>query len=285
MKDEPAVRQSSLALMGDMIKSSPEFVAPAIPTLLPLVVENLSQREHRKVCSNAAWAFGELITTMGDMVVSQQVEPALTRLVTILNSEDVHPNVMVNVTITLGKLGRISTDRVAPTFHTFAETMCLAVAEISDTYEKNLAFEGLCMIAQRNPQPLMESAHQFVVAVVSWAELEPNEPPQQLKDMLQAILTVHERYPALACPVIPTITTANTITTTFRLRLTPTTLSPRPATVTFLGVSPADDRFRHHSHRLLQPALRTAPLRLPRPKLHHSVRSSSDDAKGGRISI
>lgn len=196
MKDEPAVRQSALALMGDMTTSSPEFVAPAIPTLLPLVVENMSYCEHRKVCSNATWAFGELITTMGDEVVSQQVEPALKTLVKILNTEDIHPNVMVNVTITLGKLGRISTDRVAPTFHAFAETMCLAVAEISDTHEKNLAFEGLCMIAQRNPQPLMESAHQFVVAVVSWADLEPNEPPQQLKDMLQAILTVRDTRPS-----------------------------------------------------------------------------------------
>jgi len=189
LSDDPSVRQSALALMGDMSSNSPEFIAPAIPDLLPLVVNNLAQWEHRKVCSNAAWAFGELITSMGDEVVSQQVEPALTRLVTILNSEDVHPNVMVNVTITMGKLGRISTDRVAPTFHTFAESMCLAVAEISDTYEKDLAFQGLCMIAQRNPAPLSECAHQFVIAVVSWADLDPSVPESPLKDMLQAILT------------------------------------------------------------------------------------------------
>ena len=35
------------------------------------------------MCSNAAWAFGELLTAMGDAVIAAQVEPALTRFVSV----------------------------------------------------------------------------------------------------------------------------------------------------------------------------------------------------------
>jgi len=102
--DEDDVRQSVLGLLGDLAKHAPlaladasamgagprdpaavaASAAAAAGALLPLAYESLTLHRGRKVCSNAAWAVGELTVAFGDGVVGPHAHAIAARLATVL---------------------------------------------------------------------------------------------------------------------------------------------------------------------------------------------------------
>lgn len=61
-----------------------------------------------------------------------------------------------NSAVTIGRIGLVCPQLVAPHLEMFVKHWCLALAEIKDNDEKDSAFRGICMIIQANPNGVMQ---------------------------------------------------------------------------------------------------------------------------------
>ncbi|GJN25931.1 hypothetical protein PR202_gb13817 [Eleusine coracana subsp. coracana] len=157
--DEAAdVRQSALALLGDLSRS-PQSVKDAV-----------------SVANNACWAIGELAIKIGKEI-SPVVITVVSCLVPILKSpEGLNKSLLENSAITLGRLGRLSwvccPDIVAPHMDHFMQAWCNALCMIRDDFEKEDAFHGLCAMVAANPNGAVGSLAYICQACASWNEIK-----------------------------------------------------------------------------------------------------------------
>jgi transportin-1 len=119
IKDEdPDVRQSAFALLGDLAKTCIGHLAPHLDKFLPLAARNLNP-QFVSVCNNASWSIGEIAVKIGpEMKV--HVPPLMSFLIPILNRETLITSLLENTAITIGRLGLVCPDAVAPLLDQFA---------------------------------------------------------------------------------------------------------------------------------------------------------------------
>lgn len=96
------------------------------------------------------------------------VNPLISRLVPLLLSSKAARSLAENAAVTIGRLGLVSPQLVAPHLEVFIQYWCVnfytkrlaqshfaircnALAEIKDNDEKDSAFRGICMVIQANP--------------------------------------------------------------------------------------------------------------------------------------
>uniref|UniRef100_A0A4W3HNA5 Transportin 2 n=1 Tax=Callorhinchus milii TaxID=7868 RepID=A0A4W3HNA5_CALMI len=153
----PEVRQSSFALLGDLTKACFQHVKPCIAEFMPILGTNLNP-EFISVCNNATWAIGEICIPVAQWL------------------EHTPP-------ITIGRLGYVCPQEVAPMLQQFIRPWCTSLRNIRDNEEKDSAFRGICMMIGVNPGGVVQDFIFFCDAVASWVN-----PKDDLRDMFCKIL-------------------------------------------------------------------------------------------------
>eukprot|EP01112_Ceratiomyxa_fruticulosa_P017712 TRINITY_DN5573_c0_g3_i1.p1 TRINITY_DN5573_c0_g3~~TRINITY_DN5573_c0_g3_i1.p1 ORF type:complete len:897 (-),score=174.50 TRINITY_DN5573_c0_g3_i1:289-2979(-) len=168
MKDRAAdVRQSSFALVGDLVKNiSTPFLTPYLVQYIPLLSQNLTP-EFVSVCNNASWAIGEIAMRLNDEM-KPFVQPIIERLIQIMNRLSLHRNLLENTAITLGRLGLVAPEIVAPYLEEFVQSWCLSLRNIRDDIEKDSAFKGMVRMIMFNPKGVLTHLVYICDAIASW---------------------------------------------------------------------------------------------------------------------
>ncbi|XP_076853365.1 transportin-2 isoform X3 [Brachyhypopomus gauderio] len=190
----PEVRQSSFALLGDLTKACFLHVKPCIAEFMPILGLNLNP-EFISVCNNATWAIGEISIQMGSGDEKQaggdctgaEMEPyvglVLNNLVEIINRPNTPKTLLENTAITIGRLGYVCPQEVAPMLPQFIRPWCQSLRNIRDNEEKDSAFRGICLMIGVNPGGVVQDFIFFCDAVASWVN-----PKDDLRDMFYKIL-------------------------------------------------------------------------------------------------
>ncbi|CAK8675659.1 unnamed protein product [Clavelina lepadiformis] len=182
MQDQMAeVRQSSFALLGDLTKACFQHVKPCIGEFMPVLARNLNP-ELISVCNNATWAIGEISIQLGSEMqpfISLMILP----LVRIINQPTTPKTLLENTAITIGRLGYVCPNDVAPMLPQFTRPWCTSLRNIRDNEEKDSAFRGICAMISVNPGGVIQDFIFFCDAVASWMHPKPD-----LKEMFYKIL-------------------------------------------------------------------------------------------------
>ncbi|XP_026462930.1 transportin-1-like [Ctenocephalides felis] len=177
----PEVRQSSFALLGDLTKACFQHVLPCISEFLPILGQNLNP-EHISVCNNATWAIGEISVKLGSDT-KNYIPLVLNQLIDIINRPNTPKTLLENTAITIGRLGYVCPQDVAPMLQQFVRQWCTSLRNIRDNEEKDSAFRGMCQMITVNPAGVVPDFIFFCDAVASWLH-----PKDDLKDMFTKIL-------------------------------------------------------------------------------------------------
>ena len=111
------MRQSSFALLGDLTKACFQHVKPCIPDIMPILSQNLNP-DYISVCNNSIWSIGEIaIQLRGEM--KPYVHLVLDQLIAIINSQNTPKTLLENTAITIGRLGHVCPEQVAPSLQQF----------------------------------------------------------------------------------------------------------------------------------------------------------------------
>ncbi|NXE39175.1 TNPO1 protein, partial [Ptilorrhoa leucosticta] len=188
MQDKmPEVRQSSFALLGDLTKACFQHVKPCIADFMPILGTNLNP-EFISVCNNATWAIGEISIQMG-IEMQPYIPMVLHQLVEIINRPNTPKTLLENTgtqkmnSITIGRLGYVCPQEVAPMLQQFIRPWCTSLRNIRDNEEKDSAFRGICTMISVNPSGVVQDFIFFCDAVASWIS-----PKDDLRDMFCKIL-------------------------------------------------------------------------------------------------
>ncbi|XP_033738746.1 transportin-1-like isoform X1 [Pecten maximus] len=178
----PEVRQSSFALLGDLTKACFQHVKPCIGDFMPILGSNLNP-EFISVCNNATWAIGEISIKMIATEMQPYVTLVLAPLIDIINRPNTPKTLLENTAITIGRLGLVCPQEVAPSLQQFIRQWCTSLRNIRDNEEKDSAFRGVCHMINVNPGGVVQDFIFFCDAVASWSQ-----PKADLKDMFYKIL-------------------------------------------------------------------------------------------------
>ncbi|KAI3834266.1 hypothetical protein MKX03_030073 [Papaver bracteatum] len=172
------VRQSALALLGDLARVCPTHLHPSLSEFLTVAAKQLSTPELKEtvsVANNACWAIGELAVK-----VRQEVSPVVMTVISCLvpilqNAQALHKSLVENSAITLGRLSWVCPDLVSPHMEHFMQSWCTALSKIRDDVEKEDAFRGLCAMVRANPSGALSSLVYMCIAIASWHEIRSEE--------------------------------------------------------------------------------------------------------------
>ncbi|KAI3617681.1 hypothetical protein CBS9595_003590 [Malassezia furfur] len=185
---EAPVRQSAYALLGDLAISAFAQLRPFLPSYMPLLLAQIDpeqKHETLSVCNNATWAAGEIALQYGrdDPELHQWIPELLTKLIAILRHPKSVKSLSENAAVTIGRLGLVAPQAVAPHLAVFLEPWCRALWDIKDNDEKDSAFLGLCEMIKTNPNGATQGFAFFCNAVVRW-----QKPSAQLNERFAEIL-------------------------------------------------------------------------------------------------
>ncbi|XP_024516729.1 transportin-1 isoform X2 [Selaginella moellendorffii] len=182
--EAPEVRQSALALLGDLAKACAGHLQPRMGDFLSLAARQLQDVEHVSVSNNACWAIGEIAIKVGKEI-APIVMGVISCLVPILSSvENVNKSMLENSAITLGRLGWVCPELVAPHIDHFMKIWCQSLAMVRDDIEKEDAFRGLCAMVRLNPGGAAKYFGSICEAIGSWHEIRSAELRSEITQVL-----------------------------------------------------------------------------------------------------
>ncbi|OVA15964.1 HEAT [Macleaya cordata] len=178
MDDALDVRQSALALLGDLARVCPVHLHPHLSEFLNVATQQLSTpalKETVAVANNACWAIGELAVK-----VRQEVSPVVMTVISCLvpilqHAEGLNKSLIENCAITLGRLAWVCPEIVSPHMEHFMQSWCTALSMIRDDIEKEEAFRGLCAMVRANPSGALSSLVYMCIAIASWHEIRSED--------------------------------------------------------------------------------------------------------------
>lgn len=193
---DPPVRQSAYALLGDLAISAFDLIRPNLSSIMPELINQIEPEpkpDTVSVCNNATWSAGEIALQYGNATEStnaapprreleEWVMPLIQRLIPVLLNPKSVKSLSENAAVTIGRLGLVVPDMVAVHLEVFLENWCQALWDIKDNDEKDSAFRGLCEMIQVNPNGAAKGFVYFCNAVVRWTT-----PSQGLNDMFTKV--------------------------------------------------------------------------------------------------
>ncbi|GJE91353.1 ARM repeat-containing protein [Phanerochaete sordida] len=190
------VRQSAYALVGDLAMNCFPILRPHMPSIMQELIVQLDPEpkvEFVSACNNAAWSVGEVALRYGrdEPEFQQWVHPLISRLIPILLHPKAPRSLHENAAVSIGRIGLMHPQMVAPLLPEFAQAWCQALYEIRDNEEKDSAFRGLCTLVQTNPAGIAKSLLWFCNAIVKW-----NNPSAELNAMFQQLLSGFKQHDA-----------------------------------------------------------------------------------------
>ncbi|KAJ2611047.1 hypothetical protein H4S08_003341 [Coemansia sp. RSA 1365] len=176
---EKEVRQSAFALLGDLAMFCFPLIQPQLDGIMQQLIPQIDRNGlHINVCNNAAWSAGEIALRAGNENMKSYVAPLLERLIPLLNAENIQQTLAENAAITIGRLGLVCPDLVAPSLEHFAQSWCYILACVKDNDEKSSAFQGMMTMISSNPQGISKAFLHFCRAALNW-----QTPDAQLMEM------------------------------------------------------------------------------------------------------
>lgn len=176
------VRTPAIALFGELVKLCYPFLSANINEFIPIVIKNLD-KSNDLACNNAAWVIGKLCMAMG--VAFQPYIHEILDCYSIIMENPIGTKAMhQTVAISVCTLGLVFPEVLAPVLNYVLIPCCIAMRNVSDCEEKEIAFRGLCMMIAYNPNPLTNDFIYFCDAVASFNEVKPD-----LRDTIRNILT------------------------------------------------------------------------------------------------
>ncbi|CAH0555348.1 unnamed protein product [Brassicogethes aeneus] len=182
------IRQTSIALYGELVMLCFPFLATNISDYIPLIVKNLD--EHCDgVCNNAAWVIGKLCGVMGSNI-KPYLTDILAAFIHILKSPAIHRTMHKTVAISLCTVFYVCPEVNVPDMDVVIKSCCMLIRNVRDSEEKDLAFRGLCEVVSRNSEFRKTTFIYFCDAVASW-----NNPKIDLSQIIQSVLkATKEQY-------------------------------------------------------------------------------------------
>lgn len=181
------VRQSAYALLGDLAISAFAQLQPYLASYMPELLAQIDAdhiQDNLSVCNNATWAAGEIALQYGDSTELHQWIPGLlAKLIAVLRHPKSVKSLSENAAVTIGRLGLVAPQMVAPHLDVFLEPWCLALWDIKDNDEKDSAFRGICEMIRVNPNGATNGFAYFCNAVVRW-----QKPSARLNELFAEIL-------------------------------------------------------------------------------------------------
>ncbi|GMR36566.1 hypothetical protein PMAYCL1PPCAC_06761 [Pristionchus mayeri] len=177
----PEVRQSTFAVLGDLVKNCFHLVEPVVNDFTPILVNNIDP-ELISVCNNSTWALGEMALQI-KVGMKEYAKVITLKLTAVMARENVQKTLLENTAMTLGRLGIFCTEDVAPALQYFIRPACYALRNVRDNSDKESAFRGICLMVNLNPQGVLADFVFLCDAIASWTA-----PPEDLKNMFRQIL-------------------------------------------------------------------------------------------------
>ncbi|XP_072381908.1 transportin-2-like [Diabrotica undecimpunctata] len=174
------IRQTSIALYGELIALCYPFLASSVNEYIPLIIKNLDEHTDG-VCNNAAWVIGKLCAVMGSGIQPFLPE-ILNAFVHILRTPAVARTMHKTVAISLCIVFYVCPDVTIPEMDVIVKNCCMLVRNVRDSDEKDLAFRGLCEVIIRHPEFNKNYFIFFCDAAASWINIRV--------DLKQTIRTV-----------------------------------------------------------------------------------------------
>ena len=180
--DITAVRMSVLALVGDLAKSCPTVLEPALTEIIGEAVDNMNPMQP-SLCTNAVWSMGEICVRCREnpAILEPFAEPLLERLIPLLvgngtgnGDRGVHlPGLTENAAACLGRLGQVHPPLVSRRLSVVLLGWCDGLAKVCDPTERADGFRGLIQVIYANPQAVAEgnateAIAAILFAIVSW---------------------------------------------------------------------------------------------------------------------
>lgn len=194
--EDPLVRKSGFAVIGDMCSGCVNHCQVMLDDLCSAMVQNLQDPQPEtlsiKVASNVAWAFGELIANQNMTEAVPQIGPQHTRTITPLlmdvlatvETED-DRNVADNVCLALGRIFTVDPDALSSTNVglAFLPKWLKYMRSIKNLPQKDQAVRGVLGIVSSDPATVAEN-------VTLWIELFATlDAAPDMRDEIKRLLT------------------------------------------------------------------------------------------------
>lgn len=212
MKDaRQEVRQSAFALVGEFARSAMPSLIPVLGGYVDVLVGALSP-EYMRCANNATWALGEVVMMAGflpseiplDRAAIQKalLEQAMPVLIRVVNLPQLNKCLVENSAITLGRLGLVMPEAVAPHLEAFARATLSALRTIRDDGDKEHAFSGINAMVRSNPSGIMKCFAFYADAIASWLHVPPKLEAEFRTILVGYKTSLGEHWPALyaTCP-------------------------------------------------------------------------------------
>lgn len=163
------IRQTSIALYGELISLCYPFVATTVNEYIPIIVRNLDEHTDG-VCNNAAWVIGKLCSVMGQSI-QPYLPDILAAFVHILKNPAVARTMHKTVAIAMCTIFFVCPDVTVAEMDVVLKNCCMLIRNVRDSDEKDIAFRGLCEVVCRNPGFCKNYFIYFCDAAASWVNL------------------------------------------------------------------------------------------------------------------
>jgi len=171
------VRQSAFALVGEFARARLPALIPALHDYVHCSIYALNP-EYMSVSNNATWALGEMVMMAGflpsevpihrDTIQRSLVDGALDSLINVVNMPQLNKSLIENTAITLGRMGLVIPEPMAPRLQEFAHACFMALRDIRDDAEKEQAAHGMNALVRMNPSAIYDCFVYYVDAIASW---------------------------------------------------------------------------------------------------------------------
>ena len=170
------VRQSSYALLGDCAVNIFPQLHPFLPSLMPIVIQQLDVKHAKiddsetafSVINNACWSCGE-IAMKYQQGMTPYVEDIYRKLKAIIDQQGIPVSVGENAVIAIGRLGVHCSQSLAPHLEEYVAQFLHIIEPVEQTDEKAHAFLGLNCTIRQNPFVMGESLLQYFQASLAYS--------------------------------------------------------------------------------------------------------------------
>jgi transportin-1 len=192
--NDPELRQSALALAGDLARACYPRLHAHLAEIVPLALAcltpaSLSREECLPAANNACWSLGELAVAAPGGAFAPHAVASCEAFAGVLTSSQHRPGhlrLRENAAIAIGRVAWVCPDAVAPHLQHFLPQWCGALRSLRDDVEKEQAFLGLVRAVRLNPSAGGAALPALAAAVASWARVKDEGLRHDMADLLRA---------------------------------------------------------------------------------------------------
>ena len=184
-------------MVGDLQKNLANTTKDSLPQFINIAITHLyfsdqildPSNNHLPVCNNACWCLGEMaVSDISAEIVKPYTSEIVKKLAAIYDHKKLNKSLAQNISITLGRLGLINPESVAPFLSVIAKQWCVSLRFLksSQQQERVEAYKGLCYTVSRNSKGITKDFAYFCSAI-AYFKNPPTVLDKIFNNMLQVI--------------------------------------------------------------------------------------------------